>query len=90
MLCFVCQVVTPANMLSHIGHTILGMNSVQLYMKIPGCRTPGKKQKQTNKKKIRETKIKLTKQLQTVQDPAYTLQYNQVEIMHGKLQIDPH
>lgn len=28
-------------MLSHIGHTILGMNSVQLYMKIPGCRTPG-------------------------------------------------
>lgn len=65
MLCFVCQVVTPANMLSHIGHTILGMNSVQLYMKIPGCRTPGKKRKQTNKKKIRETKIKLTKQLQT-------------------------
>lgn len=29
-------------MLSHVGHTILGMNSVQLYMKIPGCRTPGK------------------------------------------------
>lgn len=42
------------------------------------------------KKKIREAKIKLTKQLQIVQDPAYTLQYNQVEIMHGKLQIDPH
>ncbi|KAJ7323700.1 Lysine-specific demethylase 6A [Desmophyllum pertusum] len=35
------KVVTPGNMLSHIGHTILGMNSVQLYMKIPGCRTPG-------------------------------------------------
>ncbi|XP_022796403.1 lysine-specific demethylase 6A-like [Stylophora pistillata] len=34
-------VVSPGNMLSHIGHTILGMNSVQLYMKIPGCRTPG-------------------------------------------------
>ncbi|XP_067031974.1 lysine-specific demethylase 6A-like isoform X1 [Acropora muricata] len=35
------KVVTPGNMLSHVGHTILGMNSVQLYMKIPGCRTPG-------------------------------------------------
>lgn len=29
------------NMLSHVGHTILGMNSVQLYMKVPGSRTPG-------------------------------------------------
>lgn len=29
------------NMLSHVGHTILGMNTVQLYMKVPGCRTPG-------------------------------------------------
>ena len=29
------------NFLSHIGHTILGMNSVQLYMKVPGARTPG-------------------------------------------------
>ncbi|XP_067948145.1 histone demethylase UTY-like [Watersipora subatra] len=28
------------NALSHLGHTVLGMNSVQLYMKIPGCRTP--------------------------------------------------
>ena len=28
-------------MLSHVDHVILGMNSVQLYMKIPGCRTPG-------------------------------------------------
>ena len=28
-------------MLSHVGHTIYGMNSVQLYMKVPGCRTPG-------------------------------------------------
>ena len=28
-------------MLSHVGHTILGMNTVQLYMKVPGCRTPG-------------------------------------------------
>lgn len=29
------------NMLSLVGHTILGMNSVQLYMKVPGSRTPG-------------------------------------------------
>lgn len=28
-------------MLSHVGHTILGMNTVQLYMKVPGSRTPG-------------------------------------------------
>ncbi|KFW02383.1 Lysine-specific demethylase 6A, partial [Fulmarus glacialis] len=25
----------------HVGHTILGMNTVQLYMKVPGSRTPG-------------------------------------------------
>ena len=36
-----CRVVSGANMLSHVGHTILGMNSVQLYMKVPGSRTPG-------------------------------------------------
>ena len=36
------QVVSGCNMLSHIGHSVLGMNTVQLYMKIPGCRTPGK------------------------------------------------
>ncbi|XP_031554855.1 lysine-specific demethylase 6A-like isoform X2 [Actinia tenebrosa] len=35
------RVVAPNNLLSHFGHTILGMNSVQLYMKIPGSRTPG-------------------------------------------------
>lgn len=28
-------------MLSHVGHVILGMNTVQLYMKVPGSRTPG-------------------------------------------------
>ena len=28
-------------MLSHVGFQILGMNSVQLYMKVPGSRTPG-------------------------------------------------
>lgn len=27
-------------MLSHVGHTILGINSIQLYMKVPGSRTP--------------------------------------------------
>lgn len=31
----------PGNMLSHIGHQILGMNTVQLYMKVPCSRTPG-------------------------------------------------
>ena len=41
LFCNVLKVVTPGNMLSHVGNTILGMNSVQLYMKIPGCRTPG-------------------------------------------------
>jgi len=35
------QVVSACNILSHVGHTILGMNSVQLYMKVPGSRTPG-------------------------------------------------
>ena len=29
------------NMLSHIGNQILGMNTVQLYMKVPCARTPG-------------------------------------------------
>ncbi|TRY90595.1 hypothetical protein DNTS_034641 [Danionella cerebrum] len=35
------RVSSSANMLSLVGHTILGMNSVQLYMKVPGSRTPG-------------------------------------------------
>ena len=35
------RVVSPSNMLSHMGHQILGMNTVQLYMKIPCARTPG-------------------------------------------------
>ncbi|ESO83791.1 hypothetical protein LOTGIDRAFT_132923, partial [Lottia gigantea] len=35
------RVVSAANLLSHVGHTILGMNTVQLYMKVPGSRTPG-------------------------------------------------
>lgn len=28
------RVVSAANMLSHVGHVILGMNTVQLYMKV--------------------------------------------------------
>ncbi|KAL6440902.1 hypothetical protein ACFW04_003367 [Cataglyphis niger] len=37
----VFQVESNENMLNHVGHNILGVNTVQLYMKIPGCRTPG-------------------------------------------------
>ena len=36
-----CRLVSGSNLLSHVGHTILGMNTVQLYMKVPGARTPG-------------------------------------------------
>ncbi|RXN01891.1 Lysine-specific demethylase 6A [Acipenser ruthenus] len=35
------RVVSAGNLLSHVGHIILGMNTVQLYMKVPGSRTPG-------------------------------------------------
>lgn len=35
------RVVSAGNMLSHVGHVILGMNTLQLYMKVPGSRTPG-------------------------------------------------
>jgi len=35
------RVVSAGNMLSHIGNQILGMNTVQLYMKVPCARTPG-------------------------------------------------
>ncbi|KAI2601620.1 hypothetical protein KI723_240047, partial [Homo sapiens] len=35
------RVVSAGNLLTHVGHTILGMNTVQLYMKVPGSRTPG-------------------------------------------------
>jgi histone demethylase len=35
------RVVSAGNMLSHIGHQILGMNTIQLYMKVPQSRTPG-------------------------------------------------
>ncbi|KAK0403867.1 hypothetical protein QR680_017167 [Steinernema hermaphroditum] len=36
-----CRLTSPCNMLTHLGHTVLGMNTVQLYMKVPGSRTPG-------------------------------------------------
>uniref|UniRef100_A0A8C2D2Z2 [histone H3]-trimethyl-L-lysine(27) demethylase n=1 Tax=Cyprinus carpio TaxID=7962 RepID=A0A8C2D2Z2_CYPCA len=35
------RVVSAGNLLSHVGHSILGMNTVQLFMKVPGSRTPG-------------------------------------------------
>jgi len=35
------RVVSAANQLSHIGHQILGMNTIQLYLKVPCSRTPG-------------------------------------------------
>ena len=38
------RVVTAGNLLSHLGYTILGMNSVQLYMKVPGSRNPGRQE----------------------------------------------
>lgn len=36
-----CRLKSSANLLSYLGYTVLGMNTVQLYMKVPGCRTPG-------------------------------------------------
>ena len=35
------QVVSASNILCHVGHNVLGVNTVQLYMKVPGSRTPG-------------------------------------------------
>uniref|UniRef100_A0A915BGM7 JmjC domain-containing protein n=2 Tax=Parascaris TaxID=6254 RepID=A0A915BGM7_PARUN len=36
-----CRLVAGCNMLTHLGHSVYGMNTVQLYMKVPGARTPG-------------------------------------------------
>uniref|UniRef100_A0A915MYF2 JmjC domain-containing protein n=1 Tax=Meloidogyne javanica TaxID=6303 RepID=A0A915MYF2_MELJA len=36
-----CRITSASNMLSYLGHTVFGMNTVQLYLKVPGCRTPG-------------------------------------------------
>lgn len=35
------RVISPGNMLSHIGYRVDGVNSLQMYLKVPGCRTPG-------------------------------------------------
>uniref|UniRef100_A0AC35TK80 JmjC domain-containing protein n=1 Tax=Rhabditophanes sp. KR3021 TaxID=114890 RepID=A0AC35TK80_9BILA len=35
-----CRIEAACNMLTHLDHTIYGMNTPQLYMKIPGARTP--------------------------------------------------
>ena len=35
------RIISACNMLSHVGHKIFGMNTLQLYMKVPGSRTPG-------------------------------------------------
>lgn len=51
------QVVCGSNMLCHVGHNILGMNTVQLYMKIPGCRTPGLISKLVNSFKFQDFHI---------------------------------
>uniref|UniRef100_A0A1I7WPH3 Phosphoglycerate kinase n=1 Tax=Heterorhabditis bacteriophora TaxID=37862 RepID=A0A1I7WPH3_HETBA len=29
-----CRLISGCNMLSHLGHTVLGMNTTQLYMKV--------------------------------------------------------
>lgn len=35
------RVISAGNMLSHVGHKIYGVNTLQMYLKVPGCRTPG-------------------------------------------------
>lgn len=35
------KVISACNMLSHVGYNVLGVNTVQMYMKVPGSRTPG-------------------------------------------------
>jgi hypothetical protein len=35
------RVVSSSNMLSHVGYKIYGCNTLQMYLKVPGCRTPG-------------------------------------------------
>ncbi|CAD5233522.1 unnamed protein product [Bursaphelenchus xylophilus] len=36
-----CRLHSASNLLSYLDFKVLGMNTVQLYMKVPGCRTPG-------------------------------------------------
>ena len=35
------RVISAGNMLSHVGYKIYGVNTLQMYLKVPGCRTPG-------------------------------------------------
>jgi histone demethylase len=35
------QVNSKKNMLSHVGYNVKGCNTLQMYLKVPGCRTPG-------------------------------------------------
>lgn len=35
------RVISSGNMLTHVGYKIYGVNTVQMYLKVPGCRTPG-------------------------------------------------
>jgi lysine-specific demethylase 6A len=35
------QVASENNMLSYVGYKINGCNTLQIYLKVPGCRTPG-------------------------------------------------
>uniref|UniRef100_A0A0N5AKW0 JmjC domain-containing protein n=1 Tax=Syphacia muris TaxID=451379 RepID=A0A0N5AKW0_9BILA len=36
-----CRPAAGCNMLTHLGHSVVGMSNVQLYLKVPGSRTPG-------------------------------------------------
>jgi histone demethylase len=35
------RVISSHNMLTHVGYKIYGCNTPQIYLKVPGCRTPG-------------------------------------------------
>ncbi len=35
------RVISSDNMLTHVGYKIYGCNTPQIYLKVPGCRTPG-------------------------------------------------
>ncbi|VDN60820.1 unnamed protein product [Dracunculus medinensis] len=36
-----CRLVAASNMLTHLGHIVYGMNTVQMFMKVPGARISG-------------------------------------------------
>jgi hypothetical protein len=35
------RLISAGNMLTHVGYKIYGVNTLQMYLKVPGCRTPG-------------------------------------------------